>query len=140
MKPSTAPLSLPERLRAAGILPTRQRLAIAQVLLQHPVHMCADEVLLAARKILPTLSRATVYNTLPVMVQGGLLRALRMDAERTIYDSRVEPHSHIFHEDTGMVQDLDATELALPHIPTLPPDLEVVGFDLVVRVRKHTSH
>lgn len=140
MHSTPAPLSLPERLRAAGILPTRQRLAIAQVLLQQPVHMCADEVLLAARKILPTLSRATVYNTLPVMVQGGLLRALRMDAERMIYDSRVEAHSHIYHEDTGMVQDLDASELSLPHIPSLPSDLEVVGYDLIVRVRKHTTH
>lgn len=74
------------------------------------------------------------------MVQGGLLRALRMDAERMIYDSRVEAHSHIYHEDTGMVQDLDASELSLPHIPSLPSDLEVVGYDLIVRVRKHTTH
>ena len=124
------------RLRDAGIQPTRQRVAIAQVLLQAPVHLTADEILHAARSYLPSLSRATVYNTLPVLVKKGLLRALRLDQECTVYDSRTDAHSHIYHEDTGMLEDLAAEALHWPNLPTIAADLELVGLDLIVRVRR----
>lgn len=124
------------RLRGAGIQPTRQRLAIAQVLLQTPVHMAADDVLVSARTIFPSLSRATVYNTLPLLVEKGLLRALRLDPERTVYDSRTEAHSHIYHEDTGMVEDLPTEMLQWHALPQIASNLELVGMDLIVRVRK----
>ena len=124
------------RLRDAGIQPTRQRLAIAQALLKAPVHLAADDILIAARAYLPSLSRATIYNTLPLFVEKGLLRALRLDPERTVYDSRTDAHSHIFHEDTGMVEDLPCETLQWPNIPSIAPNLELVGLDLIVRVRQ----
>lgn len=126
------------RLHAAGIQPTRQRLAIAQVLLQAPVHMTADDVLRCARAVFPRLSRATVYNTLPLLVDKGLLRALRLDAERTVYDSRTEAHSHLYHADTGLVEDLPNSLLQWPCLPALPAHLELLGLDLIVRVRQRT--
>lgn len=124
------------RLRDAGIQPTRQRIAIAQVLLPTPVHMTADEILLAARAQHPKLSRATVYNTLPLLVEKGLLRTLRLDLERTVYDSRAEAHSHIYHEDTGKVEDLPLEMLDGWSLPQMSTGLEMVGLDLTVRVRQ----
>lgn len=124
------------RLRDAGIQPTRQRLAIAHALLKAPVHLAADDILIAARAYLPSLSRATVYNTLPLFVEKGLLRALRLDPERTVYDSRTDAHSHIFHEDTGMVEDIACDALQWPNLPSIAPNLELVGLDLIVRVRQ----
>ena len=127
------------RLRDAGIQPTRQRMAIAQALLQAPIHLAADDILIAARVYLPSLSRATVYNTLPLFVEKGLLRALRLSPERTVYDSRTDIHSHIFHEDTGHVEDLACDALQWANIPSMDPSLELLGLDLVVRVRqRHT--
>lgn len=140
---STLPLAtgshLETQLRAAGIQPTRQRLAIAQVLLHNPVHMAADDILLSARQFLPSLSRATVYNTLPLFVEKGLLRALRLDPERTVYDSRTDTHSHIYHEDTGMLEDLPAEMLQWPSFPHISEHLELVGLDLIVRVRQRQA-
>ncbi|MEG0718722.1 MAG: transcriptional repressor [Comamonas sp.] len=127
------------RLRDAGIQPTRQRMAIAQVLLHSPVHMAADDILLSARHFLPSLSRATVYNTLPLFVEKGLLRALRLDPERTVYDSRTDTHSHIYHEDTGMLEDLPAEMLQWPSLPVISENLELVGLDLIVRVRQRQA-
>ena len=128
------------QLRQAGIHPTRQRLAIAQVLLSQAVHCTADEILQQARCLLPSLSRATVYNVLPLFVEKGLLRALRLDAERTVYDSRTDVHSHIYHEDTGQLQDLPMH--MLPHLPSpqIPSNLELVGLDVIVRVRQRKMH
>lgn len=127
-------------LRQAGIHPTQQRLAIAQVLLIQPVHCTADEILQQARSLLPGLSRATVYNSLPLFVEKGLLRALRLDAERTVYDSRTDVHSHLYHEDTGQLQDLPMQ--MLPHMPCppMPADLELVSLDVIVRVRQRKMH
>lgn len=123
-------------LRQAGIQPTRQRLAIAQVLLSQPVHCTADEVLQQARTLLPSLSRATVYNCLPLLAEKGLLRALRLDAERTVYDSRTDRHSHLYHEDTGQLEDLPTPILSHLSMPPLPASLELLGWDVVVRVRQ----
>ena len=140
---AATPHALEARLRSADIQPTRQRMAIAQVLLHAPVHLAADDILAAARKLLPSLSRATVYNTLPLFVEKGLLRALRLDPERTVYDSRTDTHSHIYHEDTGTLEDMPAEMLqwpSIPDIPDIPAHLELVGLDLIVRVRQKTVH
>ena len=131
--------SIENRLRDAGIQPTRQRMAIAQVLLHAPVHLAADDVLLQARRHLPSLSRATVYNTLPLFVEKGLLRALRLDRERTVYDSCTDAHSHIYHEDTGMLEDIPNDMLQWPNVPQINDDLELVGLDLIVRVRQRPA-
>lgn len=128
--------SVETRLRDADIQPTRQRVAIAQVLLQAPVHLTADEILAAARAYLHSLSRATVYNTLPLFVEKGLLRALRLDQERTVYDSRTDAHSHIYHEDTGLLEDIPSEMLPWPQLPAIASDLELVSLDLIVRVRQ----
>ena len=127
------------RLHAVGIQPTQQRLAIAQVLLQAPVHLSADDILLAARRYLPRLSRATVYNTLPLFVEKGLLRALRLDAERTVYDSRTDAHFHLYHEDTGVLQDMLSEALHWPSMPPIAKHLEMEGIDLIERVRQRAA-
>lgn len=137
--PSMDVITLEARLRHAGIQPTRQRLAVAQALLPTPVHLAADDILIAARTYLPSLSRATVYNTLPLFVEKGLLRALRLDPERTVYDSRTDAHSHIYHEDTGVLEDIPCAAVQWPSIPSLASNLELVGLDVIVRVRQKRS-
>lgn len=122
-------------LRQAGIQPTPQRVAIARTLLLAPVHLRADTVWQLARQHYPKLSRATVYNTLQLLVDKGLLRALRLDAEHTVYDSRTDAHSHIYHEDTGHLEDLPGTALPWPQMPALAPHLELMGVDMILRVR-----
>ena len=129
---------LAERLRQAGLQPTRQRLALARVLLTSPVHMHAEQVLQAARQHYPNLSRATVYASLPLFAERGLLRALPLGLEQQVYDSSPEIHPHLLIEDSGEVLDLppdcirwDALSLPLP-----AANLEVIAIDMVVRVRR----
>lgn len=136
MPHAVAHIDVAARLRDAGIQPTRQRVAIAQVLLHGPVHLTAEEILLAARTHQPSISRATVYNTLLVFVQQGLLRVLRLGHECTVYDSRTDTHSHLYHQDTGMVEDLPPEALQGPNLPAISPDLELLGLEVIVRVRQ----
>ena len=77
-------VALQQRLRDAGIGPTLQRLAVAGVLLPRPVHMTADQVLQAAARQLPGISRATVYAALQLFVHQGLLKELRVEGVAAI--------------------------------------------------------
>lgn len=129
-------VQLAERLRQAGLQPTRQRLALARVLLTAPVHMHAEQVLQAARQHYPSLSRATVYASLPLFAERGLLRALPLGLEHQVYDSSTEIHPHLLIEDSGEVLDLPADCIRWDALPPMAPGLEVAAIDMVVRVRR----
>jgi len=112
-------LALVQRLRAAGLQPTRQRLAVAAVILSQPVHLTADQVLKALHihaQSAPAaidieasettrISRATVYATLAQFTQAGLLRALHSDGA-VVYDSHPTLHPHWLDLNSGQVHDL----------------------------------
>lgn len=100
-------------LRDHGIQPSAQRLAIAEHVLRTVRHPTADQVLKQVQRRLPMVSRATVYNTLHLFVEKGLLRPYRLDEGPTVYDANVEPHHHLVDEETGRVIDVpwDAVEV-----------------------------
>ena len=95
-----------ELLRRQGIQPSPQRLAVARALLEAGEHLGAEEVLARAREHLPTLSRATVYNSLHLFAARGLVGELVLHGGRVLYDPLVEPHHHFVDESTGEVRDL----------------------------------
>lgn len=125
-----------DRLRTAGISLTLQRVALAHVMLAAPAHLTADEVLTRVRGLMPEISRATVYNTLKLFKEKGLLREIIVNAEQVVFDSTMAPHHHLYDVETGKVTDVPAGEIKIVGVPTLPPDLEVESIDLVVRVRR----
>ncbi len=127
------------RLREADIVPTLQRLVVAAVMLQRPVHMTAEQALRAARERMPEISRATVYGTLRLFVEHGLLKELVVDGAATVYDSNLEPHHHLYDLDSGEVSDLDGAQLRVLGLPALGPDLEVAEVDVIVRVRRRPA-
>lgn len=124
-----------DRLRNAGIPVTLQRLAIAQVLLPQPIHLTADQVLARVKDMVPETSRATVYNTLKLFREKGLVRALIVDAERTVFDSNTSPHFHLFDSDTGQVTDIPADAMQVLGTPQLPEGVELEEVDVIIRVR-----
>ena len=133
--------SIPEitqKLTRAGVQATLQRVAIAQVLFSEPVHLRADEVYERAQKIFPDLSRATVYNTLRLFRDSGLIRELVVDAKCVIYDSTVSQHFHVFDVDTGMIADIPADGFSLVGTPRLPPEWATEQIDVIVRVRSRS--
>lgn len=94
------------QLRDAGIQPSAQRLAVAQYVLTTDQHPSADEVLARVQSSVPMLSRATVYNTLNLFVDKGLLRRHVIAEGRTVFDPCLEPHHHFIDEDTGRIEDV----------------------------------
>jgi len=133
--PSPTHESVGAALRAQGIHPTRQRIEIATVLFGRHEHLSADQVLARVNESHPETSRATVYNTLRLFVDKGLVREVIVDPSRVFYDSNVEPHYHLYDIDTGSLTDIPATSVTISGLPELPGHLVTEGMDVIVRVR-----
>ena len=93
-------------LRRHGIQPTAQRLAVAKFVLESSSHPTADEVWEKVRQRSPTLSRATVYNTLNLFAEKGLLRTQVVREGAVVFDPHVAPHHHFIDEDSGDIYDV----------------------------------
>lgn len=122
-----------------GVYPTPQRLDIAEVMLTRPQHLSADQVIARMRRQGSRVSKATVYNTLNLFCDRGLLRTVEVDSSRQFYDSTIEPHHHFFDVDTGELVDIPLDGVRLELGAALPDGTEQVGIDVVVRVRRAPS-
>lgn len=93
-------------LTSRGIHPSTQRVAVASYVLGTDQHPSADQVFAVVRPTLPVLSRATVYNTLHLLVEKGLLRELTIAEGRVVFDPRLEPHHHFVDDVTARIEDI----------------------------------
>lgn len=123
------------RLRQSGINPTQQRVVIGQLLFARPQHMSAEQLLQALQGETTYVSKATVYNTLSLFAEKGLVREVIVDPSKVFYDSNVEHHHHFYNVDSGILTDFGQQSLVLDSMPQLPEGCELEGVDVVIRVR-----
>ena len=126
-------------LEAAGIIPTKQRLDIACAILSRPQHLSADQLLLLVNANDCNVSKATVYNTLSLFAQKGVVREVVVDPGRTFYDSNTDEHFHIYNEDTGTLTDVYSDCLLADALPGAPDGTVLIGVDVIIRVRNATG-
>ena len=122
-------------LRRYGIAPTHQRLEIAQVLFARCQHLSAEQILQQVNERHAETSKATVYNTLNLFRDRGLVREVIVDPKRVFYDPNTGPHHHLYNVDTGEITDIPADALRLSGLPELPAGMVTEGVDVIVRVR-----
>jgi Fur family transcriptional regulator, iron response regulator len=121
-------------LREHGIQPSAQRVAVARHVLETREHPAADQVFEAVRRTFPTLSRATVYNTLHLFVEKGLLRELVLAPGKVVFDPKMEPHHHFIEESSGRIHDVPWEALRVTRTDTLP-GFDVKEYQVVMRGR-----
>ena len=136
LEPQDSRAGVRRTLEVHGIRATAQRIRLAEVLLAAPCHMTAEQVLAALRRSAARVSKATVYNTLKLFVEHGLVRQVHLDPDRCVYDSTREPHHHFQNLDTGEMIDIRPEDLAFARMPSLPPGTEIAGVDVVIRLRR----
>ncbi len=124
-----------EKLEACGVLPTPQRLEVAEILLEKPQHLAADQIIEILCQRGRKVSKATVYNTLNLFSERGLIRELKVDSSRKFYDSTTHPHHHFFHIDSGELQDIPADQIGIVGLPPLPDGTERESIEVLIRVR-----
>jgi Fe2+ or Zn2+ uptake regulation protein len=127
--------SLPDILRSHGIQPSAQRLAVAAYVLDTEAHPSAEQVWGRVRERFPMISRATVYNTLNLFVEKGLLRQLALSEGSVVFDPKVEPHHHFIDEATGAIHDVPWDSVDVRRVADLK-GLDVREYQVVMRGRK----
>ena len=123
------------RLAQYGIAATSQRVEVAEVLLAKPQHLAAEQILAMLRGKGSRVSKATVYNTLHLFAEKGLVRALNIDPTRTFYDSTTHPHHHFYHVDLGQLSDIPDDQVRIMNLPPLPQGTELEGVEILVKIR-----
>jgi Fur family iron response transcriptional regulator len=126
-----------DRLRGVGLRPTRQRLALARLLLEgRDRHISAEALHLEVQAAGLKISLATIYNTLHQFTQAGLLREVVVEPGRSYFDTNVADHHHFFSPDTGSLQDIPGDQVTMAVIPEAPDGTEIDRVDVIVRLRK----
>lgn len=126
-----------ERLRSAGLRPTRQRLALARLLFDKgDRHVTAEQLHVEATQANIRVSLATVYNTLHQFTGAGLLREVVVEPGRSYFDTNISEHHHFYYEKDGRLQDIPGSELSVAQLPAPPEGTTVSRVDVIVRIRQ----
>jgi Fur family transcriptional regulator, iron response regulator len=124
-----------ERLRAVGLRPTRQRLALVRLLFDEgDRHVSAEQLHAEALRVGVRVSLATIYNTLNQFTSAGLLREVVVEAGRSYFDTNTGDHHHFFFEDSGNLQDIPGEQVQVAALPSAPPGTAVRRVDVIVRI------
>jgi Fur family iron response transcriptional regulator len=125
-------------LATGGLRPTRQRVALAALLVgdgEHR-HVTAESLFIAVQDHGERVSLATVYNTLRAFCQAGLMHEITVDGTKSYFDTNTHDHPHFFWEDSGTLTDAPSEELEITRIPTAPDGAEIASVDVVIRLRR----
>lgn len=124
------------KLFAAGLRPTRQRIALGWLLFaKGDRHLTAEILHEEAQASRVSISLATIYNSLHQFTQAGLLREIAIDGSRTYFDTNVTEHHHFLVEAENLLIDIPKDSVDLPRLPPPPSGKCVARVDVIVRLR-----
>lgn len=128
-------------LNDAGLRPTRQRVALAEMLfLDGDKHVAAEDLHRSAVEQGIGVSLATVYNTLHQFTDAGLLRILAVEGQRTYFDTNTSDHHHYYLEESSAVMDVPDGTIVINNMPEPPEGMEISNVDIVIRLRPKSPH
>ncbi len=125
-------------LAKAGLRPTRQRVALATLLVGdgQDRHVTAESLFAASEGGIEKVSLATVYNTLRAFCEAGLMQEVTVDGNKSYFDTRMDDHPHFYWEDKGQLTDAPADQLEITSLPEVPMGTEISKVDVVIRLRR----
>lgn len=125
----------------AGLRPTRQRVALAELLVgdgRHR-HVTAESLFDSAKNNGDAVSLATVYNTLRAFCEAGVLQEITVDGSKSYFDTNTHDHPHFFWEDESRLSDAPSDQLVIQRLPEAPEGVEIASVDVVIRLRKKNT-
>ncbi|WP_077548614.1 MULTISPECIES: iron response transcriptional regulator IrrA [Pseudorhizobium] len=132
--------SIETKLRDCGLRPTRQRIALAELLFaKGDRHLTVEELHEEAIAADVPVSLATVYNTLHQFTEAGMIRVLAVEGAKTYFDTNVSDHHHFFIEGRNEVLDIPVSNIEIGNLPPAPEGMEISYVDVVIRLREKKS-
>lgn len=130
-------MQIEQRVRHAGLRPTRQRIALAELLFaQGDRHISAEQLHEEALGAGVAVSLATVYNALHQFTDAGLLRIVAVEGVRTYFDTNTSDHHHFYIEEENRVVDISGGPVSVMNLPEPPEGMEIANVDIIVRLRR----
>ena len=126
-----------ELLKKKGIISTLQRIEIAQALLDRRQHLSAEQVLAKVSRASngrALVSKATIYNTLRLFADKGLIKEIFADPTKVFYEPVTTDHHHFFFTETQTLEDIDPESIKLEKAPNAPEGMQVTGVDVIIRL------
>lgn len=125
-------------LTKAGVRPTKQRVALAALLVGDGKdrHVTAESLYGKVQDHGDSVSLATVYNTLRAFCDAGLMQEITVDGSKSYFDTNTHDHPHFFWEDERELTDAPADQLKITALPDAPEGAEISKVDVVIRLRR----
>ena len=131
-----------ERLRASGLRPTKQRLAICKILFdrKETFHFTIEKL----KKILEKdnkkkISLATLYNTVHAFTKKSHLKEISLKGNKTFYDTNTENHHHFYDEDLSQLIDIKNENILINNLPSAPSGKKIKEIEIVIRVANNNQ-
>ena len=121
--------------RKLNVTPTKQRVDLAQLIFAKKQHFTAAELIsLADRKKL-NISMATIYNTLSLLEDKGMLKTINIDNELKFYDTNLDNHHHLYNTTMSTLTDIDNDRIVFSELPVLPKNLEIESTEVLIKAK-----
>ena len=121
--------------RDLNVTPTKQRLDLAKLIFAKKQHFTASDLISLADKNGLNISMATVYNTLSLLEDKGMLKTINIDNELKFYDTNLENHHHLYNTTMSTLTDIAHDRVAFAELPELPKTLEIESTELLIKVK-----
>jgi Fur family iron response transcriptional regulator len=133
----TGTQNMEQKLRSAGMRPTRQRMSLGNLLFgSGDRHITAEQLHVETMQAGIAVSLATIYNTLNQFTEAGLLREVAVEGHKSYFDTNTSNHCHYYLEDEGRLIDIDGEELTVDGLPMPPEGMRIGRIDIIVRLEK----
>ena len=129
-----------QTLKNHDISPTHQRLVIAQYLFAKRQHLSAEQLKYSVQQKLPDISFGTIYNTLKLFEEKGLIQSIHVDGQSCYYDSYPNPHHHFYRIDTGELIDIDLDQIQFSQLPPIPKGMRHEATSVILRIQPEETH
>jgi len=121
--------------RDLNVTPTKQRLDLAKLIFAKKQHFTASDLISLANKNGLNISMATVYNTLSLLEDKGMLKTINIDNELKFYDTNMENNHHLYNTTMSTLTDIAHDRVSFAELPELPKTLEIESTELLIKVK-----
>ena len=126
-----------KRLRASGLRPTKQRLAICKVLFdaKDTFHFTIEKL----KKIIEKgnkkkISLATLYNTVHALKEKGYLKEISLKRNKTFFDTNTKHHHHFYDERMSQLVDIEDKNILVGNLPKAPNGKKIKSVEVLVKI------
>jgi len=126
-----------DRLRASGLRPTKQRLAICKILFsrKETFHFTIDQLKkIVEKNAKKKISLATLYNTIHALQEKGYLKEISLKGNQTFFDTNTKSHHHFYDEETTELTDIKNENISINNLPKIPNGKKIKDIEITIKV------